>query len=165
MNSSLYERKFNLNTENKRSTTRIYHISAWIIWGLLLFTSLEYISGPFIYPVSNPESEIYFKLFITVLIIFALLEAIITILVRYFFIIRPYKKGTYDPNVKFTRYFVVGVISWVCSSAICFYGPITYQMFGLYWPHIIFGIIGVFLLLYHSPRMGPFKQNDTNVSE
>ncbi len=151
-----------LNIGKNVPVARTPYAIAWVVWTLFFINSFKYIISPFVEPMANIKTYDWIQPLIISLIIATLIEAAVTILIRYFLLIRPYKNGTYDPKKKFTRFFIVGIIIWLCSNGICIYGPIIYFMSGLYWPHIIFGIIGTTLLIYHSPRMKPFVNNENN---
>ncbi len=136
------------------------HAVAWLLWAIFAFNAVVYLMAPFAEERTSTESYDWINILIFALMIAAFIEAAITFIIRYLFITKPYRKGTYSPNKKFARYFIVGFINWFISNSITLYGIILYYLSGFYWPYFLFGICGFGLLVYHSPRLGPFKENE-----
>lgn len=144
---------------NTTVANKILRVVAWLIWAIFVENIIGYISAPF-YLESTPSLPID----TSNLVIYGLLAASfvatgITFLIRHFAIMKPFKKGTYNPNNKFFRYLIVGILCWFISNCIALYGTVVYFMSNIIWPHYIFSIVGALLLLYHSPRLSPFNNN------
>jgi len=137
--------------------TRPIHGIAWGIWFLFFTICLGYLLSPFISPRTAAENFDWIYILIATLFIVAVLEAGITILIRYLAVSRPYKRGTYNPNDRFARFFIVCFINWFLANSITVYGLILYYMSGFLWVYFIFGTMGTILLIYHSPRLKPFN--------
>lgn len=137
---------------------RTSHGIAWVVWALFFINCVRYLISPFIEPRINAENYDWINLLMVSLFIAAMLEAGLTILIRYLAILRPYKRKTYNPHERFARFFIVCFINWFLGNSITLYGPIFYYMSGFLWAHFIFGTMGAFLLIYHSPRLKPFTK-------
>jgi hypothetical protein len=139
-------------------TFRIKYLSAWLVWfGIAVYAAASVVA-PFRSNAVSTKSDVWMPLFIYVLIFIAFLEAGISFLIRYYAITKPYRKGIYNPQDKFFRYYVVGMINWSISDSIIIYGNVTHYAFGIIWPYYLFIILGFLLLLFHSPRLSPFKK-------
>lgn len=130
---------------------------AWILWVVFLANSLTYFSAPFLESTEKHQSAEYLKLFIIILVGIALIESGVTILIRHFAIIRPYKKGSYSPYQGPFRFLMVGLINWIFAESVVIYGTVVFLMSGRIWPVWFFGCLGIALLIYHSPRLGCFS--------
>jgi hypothetical protein len=145
--------------ENKQPVrNRLLQIVAWFLWIIFAINLVSYIFAPFVSPSTSAEFYDWINIVIYSLLIAAIIEAGITFLIRHFAIIKPYKNGTYNPHQKFFRYLIVGILNWFIAASITLYGTILYYMSEILWPHYIFSTIGLFLILYHCPRLGPFKK-------
>lgn len=129
---------------------------AWFFWFIFFINALLRIYSPFVSSTENIQKADYLDMLIPALIIAALIEAIGTILIRYFALIRPSKKGTYNPYFGPLRFFLVGIINWILSGGIVVYGTVIFFLSGETWPVLLFGVTGILLLIFHSPRLGPF---------
>ncbi len=136
----------------------ISHGAAWAVWASFALNSVRYILIPFVEPATNIQAKDWIQMLIFLLIIVSVLEAGVTILIRYFAIVKPYRRGTYNPHDRFARYFIVGAVNWLISNTVVHYGTILYYMSGIYWPHCLLSSMGIALLLYHTPRLGPFTK-------
>ncbi len=144
---------------NSTVANKIMRVVAWLIWAIFVKNIIGYIAAPFI-AESNPSEPIdTINLVIYGLLGATLVATGITFLIRHFAIMKPFKKGTYNPQNKFSRYLIVGIVAWFISNVITLYGTVVYFMSGIIWPHYIFSAVGAFLLLYHCPRLGPFNNN------
>ena len=130
---------------------------AWFLWVLIIANALTDFLGPFLNSEKQVNKSDYNNLVTYFLVFFALIECVVTVLIRYFALIRPAKKGTCSPFKDPFRFLLVGVINWLCAGSIVLYGPIVFYMSGQVWPVILFGCFGIFLFLFHSPRLGQFK--------
>jgi hypothetical protein len=135
---------------------------AWFIWSIFLFNALIYFYQPFIASEENIQKSDHASILFISLTMVALLEAAATIVFRYFALIRPSKKGTYSPPSGPIRFLLVGFVNWVCSNSIIIYGLVLYYMTGSPRFLLVFGPIGLVLLIFHSPRLGPFKKKMTS---
>lgn len=136
-----------------------FHAIAWLIWSLFSVNCGIYIMAPFVDSKIKVDlsSQSWFKYFILALIVASILEALLTIIIRYYAITRPYKRGRYNPHDSFARFFITAILNWIICNSIALYGTILYYMSGIYWTHILFASIGAVLLIYHSPRLGKFE--------
>ncbi len=131
---------------------------AWFFWSIFLFNALTYFYHPFIASEENIQKSDHVNILSISLTIVALIEAAATIFLRYFALIRPWKKGTYSPCSGPVRFLLVGFVNWACSNSIIIYGLVLYYMSGETKLLFFFGPIGMVLLFFHSPRLGPFKK-------
>ena len=129
---------------------------AWFFWCFFIFNSLVDLCFPLIIPKQDIHIVDHIRLIISSLAVVALIEAGITVLLRYFALIRPAKKGTYHPHGGPFRFLIVSLVNWAFAESIAIYGAVTYYMSGQVWPTLLFGGIGLVLLLFHSPRLKPF---------
>lgn len=136
---------------------RTSHGVAWVIWALFFINCVRYLISPYVEPRTSTENYDWTNLLMASLFAVAIIEAGITVLIRYLAILRPYKRETYNPHDRFARFFIVCFVNWFLANSITLYGPILYYMSGFLWVHFIFGSMGVFLLIYHSPRLKPFR--------
>lgn len=146
-----------MNLKKYLPITKTSHGIAWVVWALFFANSIKYFFTPYLKPATNIEQQDWINLLIYSLLIASVLEVGVTLLIRYFALLRPFKKGSYNPNKSFVRFFIVGLINWFCSNCIVLYGPIIYYISGFLWPHFVFSFIGFVLLFYHSPRLKPFS--------
>lgn len=143
---------------------RYLRIFAWIFWSLYFSTALIYIretSNAMI----NPESHEWITLLKYPMIFGACLSTCLSFLVRHFLIIKPYKKGLYNPHNNFLSYFFIGIMNLVLSYSIVYLGMMTYLLGGDKWVFYILSIWGLTLLIFHSPRLGPFKRGEDEGAE
>jgi uncharacterized membrane protein YbhN (UPF0104 family) len=135
-----------------------YKIIAWSLWFICATHALTYFCHPFIAPEQYIQKSDHVNVVFISLTLVALIEAAATVLFRYFTLIRPAKKRTYSPYSGPARFILVGFVNWICSNSIIIFGLVLYYMSGETWPLLFFGLIGSVLLLFHSPRIGPFKK-------
>lgn len=129
---------------------------AWITWSIIFLIAIRNFSVPFITQKAEPlqwSDQVLYAI-----IVFSLLETGITFLLRHFAIMKPFKNGRYNPNTQVARFFIIGILNWIISNSIVFYGTMTYCIYGTIWQHYFFGILGFALLVFHAPRLGPFKK-------
>lgn len=148
------------------SFKKSYKYIAWFVWVIFLINALRNIANPFINPLVSFEKPTWVNMLNFFLIIVSLVEGGLTIIIRYLALIRPFKKGSYSPYKGPLRFLFVGIINWICSVGMVICGTVIYSLSGEIWPVIFFGCLGLALLIYHSPRLGPFKDSsviDTEV--
>lgn len=145
--------------EDRRIYPRIIIYVAWLIWSSYLLCALLHFFVPFINLEGDIEGTNFstIHMLIVLLVVAALIQCLITIGLRYFALIRPGRNGTYNPYSGPVRFLVVGMINWTSSTAIVYYGTTIYLLSGAMWPIMLFGVFGLLLLLYHSPRLSAFK--------
>ena len=159
--------------ERKRIYPRIVIFIAWLIWifhvYIVLFGGLYPLGHiPFINPEETIQPEhqnINIAMISTAFIVVALIEGLITIALRHYALIKPSRKGTYTPYSGPLRFLIVGFLNWTFSTAIVLYGTLLHFMTGDKWPLLLFGAIGLPLLLYHIPRVGLFTKKERDPGE
>lgn len=137
-----------------------FSLLAWTIWFFVFFISLGDVALPFISPRTSTNSYDWAFQLNCGLIFFSVVSSGITILIRHYAIMKPYKNGSYNPLNNHVRFIIVGVLNWMISSLIIFYGTLTYYLTGIMWQYFILSALGFSLLLFHSPRLGSFKKDD-----
>ena len=92
----------------------IIYIS-WFFWFVFLANSLTFFSTPFLKHSEKIQNADHLKLLFIILVGVAIIESGVTILIRYFAIIRPFRRGTYNPYQRPFRFLIVGLINWIFS--------------------------------------------------
>jgi hypothetical protein len=137
---------------------------AWPLWIILLVTYLADavpVSGhlsdlPFGRRVLQSNDQATFEI---VLGIAALIVAILTILLRHYLLIK-IKKGTisigsFKGKIRFV---LIHLANWLISGIIVNIGILfAYEAKHTVWTYVFF-ILYISLMLFHSPRLGPFQQ-------
>lgn len=130
---------------------------AWFLWLIILANSLTFFSSPFLKNAEKIQNADYLKLLFIILVAIAIIESGVTILIRHFAIIRPFKRGTYSPYLRPFRFLIVGLINWIFAESIVIYGTVCFFMSGQIWPVLFFGCLGIATLIYHIPRLSRFS--------
>ena len=156
------------SVERRPANPQVIASIAWFVWGIHAFCALAFLYVPLVHiPLVNPEAAFQhpdFQQSLTLLVVgliaVALTEVLITIALRHYALVRPARKGTFSPDRNPVRFLVVCIITWLISVAIVFYGAVIYYVSGDKWPLLLFGAIGLALLVFHSPRFSAFEKRE-----
>ena len=141
----------------------VSHGIAWVIWAFFFADGLYRLLSPYIEPATDIKNYDWINILIASVFVVAILEGGVTILIRYLAILRPYKNRNYNPHDSFARFFMICFINWFLASSLPVYGLILYYMSGFWGVHFILGIMGMLLIIYHSPRLKPFTESNNLV--
>lgn len=89
----------------------------------------------------------------------AIIFSIITLLIRHFAVIKPYKNGEYNPHLNFARFFATTIVNLILSCSVVCLGMLSYSLGGEIWVLYFLSVLGFILFLFHSPRLSQFKKD------
>ena len=101
-------------------------------------------------------------IFIVALSIFSIIQILLTLVIRYFALIRPAIRGTFRINTigGGIRFFLINFLNWALAESVAIYGMVLYFMYGKILFLLVFGFIGFGALIFHVPRYKPFQTDE-----
>ncbi|MEJ2157401.1 MAG: hypothetical protein P8X96_18890 [Desulfobacteraceae bacterium] len=98
-------------------------------------------------------------IFIVALSIFSIIQISLTLVIRYFALIRPAIRSTFRINTTGggIRFFLVNFLNWALAESVAVYGMVLYFMYGKILFLLVFGFVGFGALIFHVPRYKPFQ--------
>lgn len=137
---------------------RLFRIFAWFFWSCYFLTAVIYVRET-LNTVQSSGSYESITLIKYPMIFGACLATCLSFLARHFLIIKPYKQGTFNPRSDFLKYFLITVLNLILSFSVIYLGIITYLLGGPSWVLYFLSALGFSLLIFHSPRLGPFTKD------
>lgn len=140
-----------------------FTITVWIIWSFFMVSAMSMIPVTMYNLANYPvlESTGWFGLIALVLAFVAALEGLVTIVLRYYMLIKPTEQGSFSlENTRGRiRFILVNGLNWFIAETVCVYGiflaTIAGRMIFLY----VFSVTGLGLLIYHAPLFAPFQNH------
>lgn len=141
----------------------ILKILMWSIWCLFFVSIVFYIPGTkaaFKLSPTDIDSDWFIIVAITISVL-TLFEALLTIIVRHFILVRPSMRGTFNIQTfqGRMRFLLVSILNWIIVDSVAFYGVVLYVMSDRIEFMYSFGLVGLSLLIIHSPRFSPYQSN------
>ncbi len=145
----------------------LLRVTSWLAWGIVFLSFLAYMpmlkavtEQSFDGPVLDPEYIVALEI---TFIIVALAEAGITILLRYYVLVKPLKRNSFSmESLKGkSRFFVIHIVDWLMASLI----PSSAVVLTITTKRsdLAYGLFVVYfgLMLFLSPRLAPFEATES----
>ncbi len=136
----------------------VFRALAWLFWlnsivwtiaGIIINTR-QFETG-----IIDINTESWFKYLVLGVCIFAIIEALISIFLKHFFLMRPKRHGAYDESTLLgsVRLLVVHFFNYILVNSIAVYGIILAHQAEQISLMFLFGLIWLCLIIYHIPSL------------
>lgn len=140
-----------------------FRILSWGIWAFFFIAVLPV--NPVAYIAMKDEVVMLsyagndHDILVISIIAASLIEIIISVIIRQFVLIRPFKRGTLtllnkSGNILFV---LIGSVNWFISCSVYVYGALLFMQTKRVEFLFIYSVMGIALMLFHMPGTGPLK--------